>query len=339
MDFNITDDEEDEIITEYQFSSRTTDYICHDIVEHLRNGRITVPKFQRANNVWQTPQRSRLILSLIKNIPIPPIYLFVNGSGIEIIDGLQRITAVSEFLNGNLTLDLKGTKYHGKKFDRDDKDVNFIGNKSISAVYIQQEKPDENNSGKYEIFKILNQSSTPLNAQEVRRCIYESPFTDFLTELNGDVNWRKIYDNSSDVNNGKNRYKDEEIILRAFVICFTKLDDVSSLTSAVNNFLSYQQKNYDTATASKIKTFFTNATKELATLIDKPINTKAILDAILASVIYKYYKGIQTEITKDSINLLLNDSTFKKHSSSGGTGKISTVKDRFEIAKQILLQS
>ena len=55
------------------------------------------PEFQRRHR-WDTVQKSKLIESFIMNVPIPPIFLYEDRySHYQVMDGLQRLTAIFEF--------------------------------------------------------------------------------------------------------------------------------------------------------------------------------------------------------------------------------------------------
>ena len=91
------------------------------IIERLEYNEINMnTDFQRKSGLWTKIQKSQLIESLLLRIPIPAFYF---DGGIKdnwlIIDGLQRITALKEFVvDGTLELsgleffhDLEGMKY------------------------------------------------------------------------------------------------------------------------------------------------------------------------------------------------------------------------------------
>jgi hypothetical protein len=63
------------------------------------------PDFQRLFR-WSFEQRSRLIESLLLELPIPSIFVIERGSGVlELIDGLQRISSILHFVDAqNLKL-------------------------------------------------------------------------------------------------------------------------------------------------------------------------------------------------------------------------------------------
>jgi len=55
------------------------------------------PEFQRRHR-WDRVRQSRLIESFIMNVPVPPIFLYeISYSQYEVMDGLQRLTAIKEF--------------------------------------------------------------------------------------------------------------------------------------------------------------------------------------------------------------------------------------------------
>lgn len=66
---------------------------------HDEGDLIVDPEWQR-NYVWSRKQASKLIESFLLNIPVPVIYLArTPESKYEVIDGLQRLTSVFEFLD------------------------------------------------------------------------------------------------------------------------------------------------------------------------------------------------------------------------------------------------
>lgn len=55
------------------------------------------PEYQRRHR-WSPDRKSKLIESLIMNVPIPPIFLYeYDYSKYEVMDGLQRLTAIHDF--------------------------------------------------------------------------------------------------------------------------------------------------------------------------------------------------------------------------------------------------
>jgi hypothetical protein len=137
---------------------------------------IIAPEYQRLFR-WSNAQRSRLIESIILQLPIPPIFLVENDAGVlELIDGLQRTSSVIQFLDhnsiGQPKLILEGCdilpEINGKSID----DLQLatrlrIKRTPIRAIIIRR-------SGdqfiKYELFKRLNTGGSLLSGQEIRNC-------------------------------------------------------------------------------------------------------------------------------------------------------------------------
>ena len=63
------------------------------------------PEYQR-RRVWDKKRKSRLIESFIINVPIPPVFLYeYDFSEYEVMDGLQRITAIIDFFDNKYELE------------------------------------------------------------------------------------------------------------------------------------------------------------------------------------------------------------------------------------------
>lgn len=84
---------EDLLNTKISYKSKAMD--IETILNSLKRGDYVLPKYQR-KFVWEKSDVSNLILSLIKNIPIPPLYLYYNNKDGKyvILDGQQRITSL-----------------------------------------------------------------------------------------------------------------------------------------------------------------------------------------------------------------------------------------------------
>jgi Protein of unknown function DUF262 len=137
------------------------------------------PDYQRRHR-WDQKKQSRLIESLLMNVPVPPIFLFENElSRYEVMDGQQRLTSIIEFYSN--TLELQGlevwTNLQGKKYkDLPLKLRRGLDRRRISAVTPLAESlpasqelfPDI----RRQVFERLNTGGTALNHQELRNCIY-----------------------------------------------------------------------------------------------------------------------------------------------------------------------
>ena len=85
----------------------TQDYQLDYLQHALRPGRELIdisPAYQRRLR-WNNKKKSLLIESFLLNIPVPPIFLFeCDYNAYEVIDGRQRLDAVSSFLSNDYAL-------------------------------------------------------------------------------------------------------------------------------------------------------------------------------------------------------------------------------------------
>ena len=160
-----------------------------EVISMYNDGDIDIhPEFQRFFR-WTSPQKTKLIESLLLNIPVPPIYVSQRTDGVwDIIDGLQRLSTIFHFVGCYKDVDgkildplvLEKTKLlpslEGKTFKNEKNPENafseyekrFFKRAKLSFVIIRKES---DSSSKYELFQRLNSGGTSLSEQEIRNCI------------------------------------------------------------------------------------------------------------------------------------------------------------------------
>lgn len=140
---------------------------------------VLTPKFQR-RGVWQQPAKSFFIDTLLRSMPVPPIYIRLTQSPErnrvirEIIDGQQRITALIEFVRGDFPLARTlAAPWKGKRFDQlTQHEQDNITGYPFSTETFQGISDQEI----LEVFSRLNTYSVPLNDQELRNGKYFGQF-------------------------------------------------------------------------------------------------------------------------------------------------------------------
>ncbi|HDL7425652.1 TPA: DUF262 domain-containing protein [Yersinia enterocolitica] len=164
----------------------------YTLMSRVRHNEITTPSYQR-RKVWDNDNKSRLIESLLVRIPIPVFYIdATNENNWKIIDGLQRITALKEFLVDK-TLKLTGLEYirgfEGLSYDSIPRAyIRRIEETEVTVVFINQGTPD---NVKFNIFKRINTGGQPLTPQEIRHALNDGKPTVLLNEL---ADWKVISD-------------------------------------------------------------------------------------------------------------------------------------------------
>ena len=168
------------------------------------------PIFQR-RPVWDLTHSSRLVESVILEVPLPVFYFAESQDGSEeVIDGQQRLRALFNYLDNNYSLTgLKAIpNLNGKHFkDLDKPTQKLIAGYSIRTVTFKKES-DENL--RFEIFERLNTGAMPLNDQELRNCIYRGKYNNLLIELSSDPDFMAIMGLKAP----EKRMKDVEYTLR-----------------------------------------------------------------------------------------------------------------------------
>jgi hypothetical protein len=149
------------------------------------------PEWQR-KFVWDRKRASRLIESLLINLPIPVIYLAANDQKkYEVIDGLQRLTSIFEFLENKYAL--KGLEFKAEFNDRRFKELppeiqNAIENAYLQTFELAATTPK---NMMFLIFERLNTGGVALNDMEIRNCLFRGPLNDLLSELAQDENFKR----------------------------------------------------------------------------------------------------------------------------------------------------
>jgi hypothetical protein len=170
------------------------------------------PKFQR-QYVWPEKLASRLVESVLLNVPIPPCYLSENSENeLDVIDGQQRIYSLYRFMDNQFALrDLEAlSEFNGSRFyELPSKEQRKLRTHTLRCVVITNESHPEI---KFDVFERLNSSTMPLNAQELRNCVSRGTLNDLLAELSFDERWLKIRSRAAP----DKRLADEEMILRFF---------------------------------------------------------------------------------------------------------------------------
>lgn len=187
----------------------SVDFTTDHLTLMIKDGEINLSPLYQRRNRWDQKKRSRLIESLLLNIPIPPLFLYESEYGsYEVMDGRQRLEALHDFLSGKFPL--KGLEYWTEIegfFYSDLPRLLQLGlrRRTVGGIILLAEtmsKMDSANDIRMVLFERLNTGGIRLNPQELRNALYQGPFNDLILELSSDELFRKIWEIPLDESKG-----------------------------------------------------------------------------------------------------------------------------------------
>ena len=203
------------------------DFSIREFASMLQDGDLDLqPEYQR--KYVATPKiASKLIESVIMDVPIPVIYLAEEQDGTySVIDGQQRLTSFLSFINGKYpsgdTFKLTGLKVYKelnrKTFsDLEKEHQNKIRKTTLHTIVIKKES---NEDVKFEIFERLNTGSIKLNEDEIRNTVYRGNYIKLLAELEESETFHNVVQ--------KDNYK-KRMIYRGMILRFFAISEKSYL--------------------------------------------------------------------------------------------------------------
>lgn len=252
MSSEYRNDVEDESAAEYdeqiQFLDKkqrelvtsTVDYNLDTLAQLIKQRVIDLePKYQRRFR-WDDVRKSRLIESFLMNVPIPPIFLNEDNYGkYSVIDGKQRLSAISQFLSGDLRL--KGLAVFSDLnsatiYDLPNEFQNSLRIRANVRAIIILRQSDKNL--KYEVFQRLNTGGVKLNAQEIRNSAFPGPLNDKILELSESKAFHKMLGiRSKPKSRIYQEMKDAELVLRFFALKDDWYDYAGGMKTILDRYL------------------------------------------------------------------------------------------------------
>ena len=271
---------------------------CADLLRMYEEGQLDIqPDFQR-DIVWSPTMQTRLIDSLVKQLPIPSLCISLDYKTQErfVIDGLQRIASIVKFLAAEPTNEWKLSKLK----DIDER-ISGKTNVSVKAKYpelfnkvqntvlpITVLRCDYSKKGHmnylFTIFHRLNTGGSKLSNQEIRNCIFNGTFNSFLKETVKNQMYISLFDIDPDK---IDRFSNEELVLRFIAFTFNMNAYKGQLARFLNEFMEENKK----ASNEKIAEFrdiFTRTIKVIYVdiLQSKPLPklSKATTEALFVGI-------------------------------------------------------
>lgn len=316
-----------------------------ELIRKLKRGDLIIPDFQR-NVVWSPKQQSQFIESIILNFPLPHFYFNQTTEGkLIIVDGLQRTTTLSQFLNDDFELQelnalpvLIGSSFENleKKHQVQIEDKKLLVYKIMPSVPL---------TIVYDIFNRINTGGTQLNRQEIRNCIFNGQSTDLLKEIAQQEYFKQAIGKGI----SPKRMKDQEAILR--YLAFKIFDYKQDYKGDMSDFLENAMRKLNLMSSIELNLlqedfkrvmiltydFYKGKNFRFPTATTRGTINIAILESVahfFSSVSDVFLKQHKRKIIKNFKELLDNEDY--KNAVRFSTGDRFKVQTRFEKAKEIL---
>lgn len=190
------------------------EYIA-EIYGWYREGRLKVNRTYQRKLVWTLQEKQDLIRSIAKGYPIP-LFLLVDRDGkgkeFEIIDGLQRLNAIFEFMDNRFKVDIDGASgyfnvdscqmsYNAcnhNLIDKQEPQLDYDLCHDISRYTVAVSTINAEESAVEDVFKKINATGRKLSPQELRQAGVTSTFCtmvqDIASRIRGDYTKSNLVD-------------------------------------------------------------------------------------------------------------------------------------------------
>lgn len=346
--------------------TQNIEYDLETLVKKIKKGIIKLnPDYQR-NHRWGNVESSKLIESLILNIPIPTVYLSQDIDVDEevdddvarysVIDGQQRLTAIKEFMSNAFELEglevlhpLNGMIYNNLPPFL----VRRLEERTIKCLRIDSTVDPR---VKYDIFERLNSGAVQLESQELRNAVYRGKFNDMIKRLAKNEKFCSLlHINMKDVENDNKvkKMQDIEYVLRFFAF---ENNEVHYMKKSFKKFLSDQMDKYNGYSEEKLKQMEKQFTDVISKIYDeigekafakyKFEDEKFILQSNFNAAVYDALVVAVSDNMRDGI-LKIDDRRIKQFKElfkkqeffdtiTGSTNDKSKIVKRIEMVKGVL---
>lgn len=260
-----------------------------DLLRLNKEGDLDIsPAFQR-DDVWPNTTKTKFIDSLTKDLPIPSMCFSyeISTGKYTVVDGRQRVDTIISLLKDDSDWKkfsiLKDVRKELSGISIDDVKKNNINliqrvkNTTIPITVVRYDSKKKNHLEYiFTIFHRLNSTGMKLNNQEIRNCIFQGSFNNFLKDLSGQRNSKSIFGDNK-------RFNVEEQLLRFFCFNESWKDYDGSFSGFLNDYMEKKRSVKKREIEEKRKLF--NDVAKIAILIpDFKKESKAVKDAVMVGL-------------------------------------------------------
>ncbi|ATE72418.1 DUF262 domain-containing protein [Lysobacter capsici] len=321
---------------------------CADLYRMYEEGFLELqPDFQR-EEVWPRTAKTRFIDSLVKQLPIPSLCFAYDykTEKRQVIDGLQRVTALVRFLGPECwqlarleDVDPRISGVSNEDFRKNGSELaafyRRVQNATLPITVLRCDfSKKTHQSYLFTIFHRLNTGGMKLNNQEIRNCIYHGSFNLLLRHLAVEVGFQRLLGFSvADIK----RFKVEEMLLRFFAF-YDRIDEYKGrLATFLNSYMS-DHKDIQAEEVARKRDLALDLLQcigeKLPELFEGKRRTLAVVEALLVGVArnMETVKASPPARVSDAFKRMLADEEFSEDKLRGGLANSERVKGRIDAA-------
>jgi uncharacterized protein with ParB-like and HNH nuclease domain len=320
------------------------DITIKQLYDMLLEGMIDIaPEYQR-HFKWDKARQSALIESLILGIPVPSLFMATNSdSSWEVVDGLQRITTIVNFIGDSAAFQRLGIQEKNLVLSNLDKLESMNGvtyhnlPKSLQFMFLTRPLRvtvlnDRSDFGvRYDLFERLNTGGITLHEHEIRNCIFKGEFNDFINELSEYDKFRTVLKMTE---NAERNRSYEELVLRFFAYLENRDEFVHSVKGFLNSYMEKKTKAFKNKV--QLNRIFKDTFDVIASSLPggivrgarKNVTPIVLYEAISVGTAVAISNG--KKVKPKSLQTLLDDAQLKKLT-TGATNTKSMVLERIKL--------
>lgn len=317
------------------------DITVKQLVDMITENQISIsPEYQR-RFIWDEVRQSQLVESIFLGIPIPSLFMATNeDSSWEVVDGLQRVTTLVNFVFPEpFSSELKSFKklkvnglekipsLNGAMFNDLTNNLKLQFLTRPIRITVLNDRSDY--KVRFDLFERLNTGGIVLHEQEIRNCVYQGAFNDFLKKCAQDARFDTLVKRSDKSGRGNM----EELALKFFAYFEYRNKFRHSVKEFLNDYMELKTNDFNNK--AKITHIFNETMHILSDILpdgivrsNRPSSTPLVLfEAISVGVADLVMKGKQ--VKPRAVRELLDDPELKKLT-TGATNSLPRLIGRIE---------
>lgn len=321
----------------------TWDYPIKYLVDGFGSDLFVIPTYQRKQRLWPQHDKERFIESLILGYPIPLIFLSDTEDGqLEIVDGLQRITTLNDFINDELTLKKMDKLTSLKNFKFTNLPVSEqrrLKAKSLRVIVLRKSTDEET---RIDLFNRINTSGTNANPAEIRGGT--EALNKFMVLIKELANYQPFLNLVNLSDNKLNRQENVELVSRFFAFGHNYKNFQHNVSNFVDDYIQTTGIGFDSKSRKMFSDEFKTTVKYISRNYPQGIfknkrgqTPRVRFEALAVGTFLALQENNNPKIDEKFIDRMVGTEEFKKLTTSDGSNSPKKVAARIEFVKNYLL--